>query len=312
MKSIKNLLLLSFLLLSVGLQAVKLPKLSDRNLNIIVANDMGRTGISEQQNIANIMAEVAEENKIAFMAVAGDPIHYRGVQSIDDEEWNLKIESIYTAPSLHAIPWYVISGNHEYNGNVQAILDYSNVSERWNAPARYFSFEQEIGENGQKCLFVFIDTTPLINKYRSDAKYSDAGQQDMDAQLRWLEATLAASDAHWKIVIGHHPVYAGTTKAKSERRDMQRRVNPILTRNNVDLYICGHIHNFQHIRQRRSNVDYVVNSSASRSRKVKKNQRMLFGNPDPGFSVMSIAENKIDFFMQNHERETVYSFSIEK
>ncbi|MDR0541907.1 MAG: metallophosphoesterase, partial [Dysgonamonadaceae bacterium] len=114
-----------------------LPKLPDASLNVIIANDMGKRGISEQKNIAGLLGEVAAQNKIAFLAVAGDPIHDDGVQSVDDSEWNLKIENIYTAPSLYSIPWYVIPGNHEYRGNVQAILDYSQKSERWNAPARY-------------------------------------------------------------------------------------------------------------------------------------------------------------------------------
>ena len=287
-----------------------LPQLSGENFNFMVAGDMGRRGESEQQNIADLMGKMAETGKIRLLAVAGDPIHDDGVKNINDEEWKLKIENIYTAPSLHAIPWYVVSGNHEYNGSVQAILDYSNVSKRWNAPARYFSLEQTIDSTGQKCLLVFIDTSPLIDKYRTEEKYSDAGEQDMDAQLQWIEETLALSDARWKIVIGHHPVYAGTNKTESERTDLQERLNPILVKNDVDVYVCGHIHNFQHIRSEVGNVNYIVNSSASRSRPIEKNQEMLFGNPDPGFSVFSVSANNIEFYAINHTGETVYNYVI--
>lgn len=313
MKHFWKLLLLAVLFTGCQVTAQEqsdLPQLSSENFNFMVASDMGRRGESEQQNIADLMGKIATTEKIRLLAVAGDPIHDKGVKSIDDEEWNLKIENIYTAPSLYTIPWYVISGNHEYNGSIQAILDYSSVSERWNAPARYFSLEQTIDSNGQKCLLVFIDTPPLIDKYRTEEKYSDAGEQDMDAQLQWIEETLVSSDARWKIVIGHHPVYAGTTKAESERTDIQERVNPILTRNNVDLYICGHIHNFQHIQPQDSKVHYVVNSSASQSRPVEKNQKMLFSNPDPGFSVFSVSTDSIKFYMVNHTGETVYNYVI--
>ena len=52
--------------------------------------------------------------------------------------------------------------------------------------------------------------------------------------------------------------------------DMEKRVDSILRKyKNVDMYLCGHIHNFQHIRKNGSNIDYVVNTSGSLSRKVK-------------------------------------------
>ena len=31
----------------------------------------------------------------------------------------------------------------------------------------------------------------------------------------------------------------------------------------VDIYACGHIHNFQHLRVPGSDIDYVVNSAGS-------------------------------------------------
>jgi UDP-2,3-diacylglucosamine pyrophosphatase LpxH len=311
-------LILSLLFVAVSLaqnSQSSLPKLPDSNLNIIVANDMGYRGVSEQQNIANLMGKVAAQNKIAFMAILGDPINDDGVKSVDDEEWNLKIENIYTAPSLYAMPWYVIAGNHEYNGNVQAIIDYSQKSERWNAPARYYSQTRTIAANVE-CLFVFIDTPPLIDKLRTEQTdtgapaYSDAGQQDMNAQLEWLEQLLASSQARWKIVFGHHPVYAETSKSKSERKDMQARVAPILEKYGVTMYVCGHIHNFQHLKPKDSKVEYIVNSSASESREVKPIKSTIFCNPDPGFSIISISADRIEYYMENHEGKVVYDYIL--
>ena len=288
---------------------------SEDSVIFIVASDMGRRGVSEQQNIADLLGHFVEENKIDFLAVAGDPIHNDGVMSVDDEEWNLKIENVYTAPSLHAIPWYVVSGNHEYNGSVQAIMDYSDVSERWNAPARYFSFTRKIGDGDNECLFVFIDTAPLIDRYRNDEGYSDAGEQDMTAQLTWLERELSSSEVRWTIVVGHHPVYAKTTKALSERTDMQQRVGTLLEEYGADIYICGHIHNFQHIHPTGSKVHYIVNSSASQSRPVHDIDQvdgMIFGNPDPGFSVFSMNNNTCKIVFMNHQGESIYNYTIAK
>jgi UDP-2,3-diacylglucosamine pyrophosphatase LpxH len=287
-------------------------KLPESALNFMVASDMGRRGNSEQKNIAALMGKEADYCRISFVAVAGDPIHDDGVKSTSDTEWKDKFENIYTAPSLMNIPWYVVSGNHEYHGSIQAILDYSKLSKRWKAPARYYSIEKTLDAEGNKCLLVFIDTAPLIDKYRSDSSYSDAGKQDMEKQLKWIDSTLIYSNDRWKIVIGHHPVYADTEKEETERTDMQKRVGTIIENRKADAYICGHIHNFQHIKPEGKSVNYIVNSSASESRKVNKTNGTLFCNPDPGFTVCSVTGENFTFLFINQKGETVYKYILTK
>lgn len=287
-------------------------KFPDNALNFMVANDMGRKGVSEQKNIGVLLGKEADFNKISFIAVAGDPIHDNGVKNTDDSEWKDKFENIYTAVSLMNIPWYVVSGNHEYHGSVQAILDYSKISNRWKAPARYYTVEKNLDTKGNKCLFVFIDTAPLIDKYRQEKSYSDAGKQDMNKQLKWLDSTLVSNKDRWKIVIGHHPVYADTQKDEEERADMVKRVGAILENRKADLYICGHIHNFQHLKPAGKTVNYVVNSSASASRKVNKTDGTIFCNPDPGFTVCSVTRENLSFSFINHKGENVYKYILKK
>lgn len=175
---------------------------------------------------------------------------------------------------------------------------------------------------------VFIDTSPLIDKYREDTeKYPDAGRQDMEEQLQWIEKTLASSAEKWKIVIGHHPVYADTPKEESERADMRKRLEPLLDRYGVDMYFCGHIHNFQHIQPADSKVDYLVNTSGSLSRKVKTVEGTKFCNPEAGFTVVSMEDSKLSFYLMNGkgkyctstaeqdntiEKEHIYSLLVRK
>jgi 3',5'-cyclic AMP phosphodiesterase CpdA len=161
-------------------------------------------------------------------------------------------------------------------------------------------------------LFVFIDTAPLIDKYREEKSYSDAGKQDMDKQLKWLDSTLVSSNDKWKIVIGHHPVYADTQKNEIERTDMQKRVGVILENRKADLYICGHIHNFQHIKPMGKTVNYVVNSSACESRKVNNTEGTIFRSPNPGFTVCSVTSESFAFFFVNNKGENVYKYIMQK
>lgn len=255
------------------------------NVKLMIGSDLGRNGYYEQKPIAELMGKIAEAvGPDAFLAL-GDTHHCIGVGSVSDPLWMSNYELIYSHPELQ-VEWCPILGNHEYRGNTQAVIDYSGVSRRWTMPSRYYS--RIFDNDGTRVKVVFIDTTPLINKYhKNTAEYPDAHRQDVAAQLQWLDNELGRDDnADWTIVAGHHPVYAQTPKQNSERADMQTKVDPILRKHKVDMYICGHIHNFQHIRK--NGIDYVVNTSGSLSRPdVSSTDGTVFCDGGPGFSMLT-------------------------
>lgn len=284
----------------------------EKSVNFYVANDLGRNGYYDQKPIAELMGRMAETVGIECVVAAGDVHHFEGVRSTSDPLWMTNYELIYSHPEL-MLPWHPILGNHEYRGNTQAVLDYGQVSRRWVMPGRYYAVEKEVEDGNEKILYVFIDTAPLIDKYRRDTEdYPDAGKQSIAAELEWLESTLAASTAKWKVVMGHHPIYADTDKNDSERTDMQRRVQPLLDKYGVDAYICGHIHNFQHIQAAGSKVQYFVNSSGSLARDVKPIDGTQFCSSDEGFMVLSTADNLMRFFLVNYKGEIIYQYDIKK
>ena len=266
------------------------------DVNLFVANDLGRNGYYQQRPIAELMGNMAEEIGPECVLAVGDVHHFNGVASVDDPLWTSNYELIYAHPEL-MIDWLPVLGNHEYRGNTQAVLDYAQRSRRWLMPARYYSRVYE--NDGTTVRVVMIDTTPLIEKYRNDSiTYPDACKQNNDAQLQWLDATLKAAREDWVIVLGHHPVYAQTSKSDSERADMQRVLLPVLRRyGNVAMYVCGHIHNFQHLRMAGDAIDYVVNSAGSLSRKVKAVEGTQFCSPEAGFSVISANKNSLALYM---------------
>lgn len=275
--------------------------------NIIIANDLGRNGYFDQKPIAKMMGIWAEKADIEFVAAPGDVHHFNGVKSVSDPLWMTNYELIYSDPSL-MLDWFSTLGNHEYRGNTTAVLDYRDVSRRWMIPSRYYSFEREIDKENS-VLFLFTDTTPLINKYRSDSThYPDACKQDYHKQLNYIDSVLTHSKAKWKIVFGHHPVYAETKKNADERKDMQERLDPILRRYNVDFYINGHIHNFQHIKLQDSPVHYFTNSSASLSRNVNKTEGTQFCSGDSGFAILSVSGEKLTIYFINKKGNIIYSF----
>ena len=310
----KKHLLLTIVMLAAQLMAVA--QLTDysifkKQFNVFIANDLGRNGYYDQKPIAELMGQMAEAGADPeFIIATGDVHHFNGVASINDPLWMTNYELIYSHPEL-MIDWHPVLGNHEYRGNTQAVLDYGQVSRRWEMPGRYYTKSYE--DKGMTMRILWIDTTPLISKYRNDKEtYPDACLQNDEVQLAWIDSVLTAATEQWVIVCGHHPIHADTPKEVSEREDMQRRLDPILRKHHVDMYICGHIHNFQHLRVKGSNIDYVVNSAGSLSRKVNPIEGTLFCSPEPGFSILSANKEQLILRMIDKKGNILYELKHTK
>lgn len=309
----KSLLMLMLAVITVAsvAQTSEEWKTLEKPLNFYLANDLGRNGYYDQKSIAELMGRMAENVDIECVIAAGDVHHFEGVRSVNDPLWMTNYELIYNHPEL-MIPWYAILGNHEYRGNPQAVIDYTNISGRWNMPARYYTFVLE--NDGITIRMVMVDTAPLIDKYRKDSqKYPDACKQDINQQLNWIDSVLTSAKEDWVIVVGHHPIFAETGKDDSERLDLQKRLDSVLRKHaNVDMYLCGHIHNFQYIRPKDSKIDYVVNTSGSLSRKVKPIEGTQFCSDESGFSLITADKKELKLHMINKTGKVIYTVKRNK
>jgi hypothetical protein len=280
-------------------------------INLFWCNDMGRNGYYDQKTIAEMMGVMAETVKPEAIIAAGDVHHFNGVASVNDPLWMTNYELIYSHPELMEA-WYPILGNHEYRGNTQAVLDYTHISRRWMMPARYYT--KVFTSKECTVRIVFLDTTPLIDKYRNDSiTYPDAHKQDREAQLQWLDGILKNAHEDWIICIGHHPVYAQTAKEEDERGDMQKYLLPVLQRyHNVAVYGCGHIHNFQYIKMPGDAIDFWVNSAAALSRKVKPATGTVWCNSSTGFSVISANKKNLTISAIDKKGNILYQLAKTK
>ncbi|SFG31205.1 metallophosphoesterase [Prevotella sp. KH2C16] len=309
MKKIQLILIAFTVFLSIGGIHAQTPaewKRMKGDLTFYMVNDNGRNGYYDQKPIAEMMGTMGETVKPECMVAVGDVHHFNGVVSVNDPLWLTNYELVYSHPEL-MLDWFPVLGNHEYRGNTQACLDYSQVSRRWVMPARYYT--RVLEDNGVSVRIVMLDTPPMIEKYRRDrTTYPDAYKQDYKAQLVWLDSVLTNANEDWVVCFGHHPIYAETPKSQSERTDLQNRLLPVLKKHkNVAMYACGHIHNFQHIRMKDDPIDYVVNSSASLSRKVHPIEGTVFCSPESGFSVFSASKTALVMYMINKEGKILHT-----
>jgi acid phosphatase len=277
-------------------------------LKFILVGDWGRGGHDEQRAVAVQMGKTAAEIDSPFIVSVGDNFYENGVSGVDDPQWQTSFEQIYTAESLQR-PWKVILGNHDYRGNVQAQLDYSAHSKRWQLPARYYAVRETLPDGGTADFF-YLDTSPFIKKYIGSK--TDISGQDTDAQLAWLDKALGDSNATWKIVIGHHPVYTALAAEAGyeshDQPDLIARLNPLLVKHEIPIYICGHDHCLQAVKM--GGITYVVTGAGSQTYTPNPPIRGGFASGSHGFMTVQLDSAKLHYALIDMNGKTLYAETI--
>ncbi len=287
-----------------------LPTLWAAGPKFLVVSDLGAFGGADQKKVAAAIGDAAYELGPNAIINLGDTFHFWGVQSTDDPGWNSNFEDIYTSPSLHNL-WYCALGNHDYQGNTQALIDYTNKSRRWNLPARYYTKKFKRGDTTVE--FIFIDTTPLLRRALTQPEiYPDASLQDNDAQMAWLRQALADADADWVVVAAHHPVYSSRPDNALQRADVSSFLEGILADRRPDIYLAGDVHCFEHTQRPGDSTDYVTCTSGSQAYPVEPGSNVVFADGSSGFMTMSFDKEQMTFTMLDSDGNILYEYSKTK
>ena len=273
-------------------------------LHFLVVGDWGRKGTPGQRAVAEGMTRIAKQYESRFVVTTGDNFYEHGVSSLRDAHWRESFEDVYTSPALQ-IPWYVVLGNHDYQGSIQAQLDYGAYNPRWRLPARYHAVEYAIDDTAT-VLLVFLDTSPFVTRYQAASLTSMTSLQgqETEAQLAWLEAALAASNASCKLVFGHHPIYSASP-FHGDTLELQQHLLPLLRAYDVQAYICGHEHDLQHLVA--DGVDYIVCGAGSEWRATGWRANSRCSVSTLGFSAVSLTSDSFRVDLYNGEGRRLYS-----
>ena len=272
----------------------------DKKFNFYVANDLGRNGYYDQKPIAELMGQMAEEVGPEFVLATGDVHHFEGVRSVNDPLWMTNYELIYSHPEL-MIDWFPLLGNHEYRGNTQAVLDYSNISRRWTMPARYYTKTFE--DNGATIRILWVDTAPMIDKYRNESETYPAA-----CHAYVLEVVDVPADVHIHLVLAqdgietclHIRTFALVLRGFGIDGMVSGNDNPVLFGGS------------QHVRVAGSDIDYITNSAGSLARKVKPIEGTVFCSPEPGFSIVSASKKTLELRMIDKKGNVLHTVTRSK
>ncbi|MGD1089379.1 MAG: tartrate-resistant acid phosphatase type 5 family protein [Verrucomicrobiota bacterium] len=291
--------------LSAGLLAETTPPASANGLNFLVFGDWGRQGEQDQVEVAAQMAKASKNLNPKFIISVGDNFYENGVTSVDDPHWQKSFEEVYYDPALQ-VPWYCILGNHDYHSNCDAQIAYGKINPRWKMPARYYVASQPI-DAATTVDFFYLDTTPMLHSYRNDKNaVANAATQDVAEQLDWFKAALAASQAQWKIVIGHHPIYSGG--GHGDTPELIENILPLLHQYKVQAYFNGHDHDLQHLLA--GEVNLFDSGAGSQHTPTFYTKRSKFAKSCSGFTTVSLQPDRMDLRMINIHGTQVYATTV--
>ncbi len=285
-------------------------------VRFVALGDTGE-GSEAQYAIGQAIAELCTVKGCDFGMLLGDNFYDSGVTSVDDPQFQDKFELPYEDIDF---PIYVVLGNHDYGGagigvdfntkKSQYQVDYTQKSQIWKMPAKYYSFKQEHAE------FWGLDTNQIM---------TDPINGDSDKQVAWLLAGVTASQATWKIGFGHHPYISnGDHGNAGDYENLEGIPFPFVTGSKVkeamdtavcgkiDVFLSGHDHNLQWL-EPKCGTEWIVSGAGSKAEPTPGTNPAYFTIADTeGFMWVELKDDSFTGIFYDQTGKELFSKTITK
>lgn len=230
-------------------------------LRFISVADTG-TGASGQYAVAEAMTRYHSLNPFDLAILAGDNIYTNG----EFEKIGAVFEKPYQKLLQQGVKFHACLGNHDIrteNGDRQ--VGYPG----FNMQGRYYTFRRD------RVQFFVLDTNH---------------NADWKNQLFWLEKELSRSDAPWKIVVGHHQVYASGVYGLNQ--PFIETLTPLFKQYKVQLYINGHEHHYERTRSI-NGTTYLICGGGAGTRPVNRSEWTEYSASRLSFAAFEVYPDQI-------------------
>jgi hypothetical protein len=243
---------------SAGLSTVTGPS-AEEAIRFIVFGDSGK-GDTCQHELGRMMVAHHWDQFFDMALMLGDNIYPDG----NPADLEAKFERPYAELLRRGVSFHAALGNHDIRRGREAQMNYP----KFNMGGRgYYSFSR--GEGLAE--FFAIDST------RFDIQ-----------QRHWLEESLQASQARWKIAYFHHPLYCSADRHGSDL-DLRAQIEPLLVKYGVDVAFSGHDHVYERTKPQQG-IQYFISGAGSKPRRgdLERDTPFFAAGNDQISSFMSI------------------------
>jgi hypothetical protein len=146
-----------------------------------------------------------------------------------------------------------------------------------------------------------------------DEVLAGSGTPDYPTQLDWLRRSLSESDARWKIVFGHQPLYSHNPWRGASPNFIER-LEPILVENGVDLYLAGHDHFLDMMKPIRG-IHHVTSGGGSgddEPYEFEQTDESYYVATGGGFTLFRVTRDELVIEFVDLEGVTQYTHVLEK
>ncbi|MBD2497353.1 metallophosphoesterase [Nostoc sp. FACHB-280] len=239
------------------------PTKKDLLLRFVSVADTG-TGAKGQYAVAEAMNFYHKQNPYNLVVLAGDNIYNNG----EIEKINAVFERPYQPLLKKGVKFYACLGNHDIrtaNGEPQLKYPGFNMQGK-----RYYTFRRN------QVQFFALDTN---------------SNADWKKQLPWLEQELSRSDAPWKVVFGHHPVYASGVYGNNP--GFIKVFTPLFQKYGVQLYINGHEHHYERTKSI-NGTTYLITGGGAGTRPVGRSEWTEYSASSLSFAAYEVYADRIE------------------
>ena len=227
-------------------------------ISLIAIGDWGGDSDTQPTTAAQIaasagMSRVAQSISAKGILLLGDNFYTEGVETETSSRFNATFEQVYPSTSFQNLPFYVIAGNHDHRGNVQAQIQYHDESLRWHFPKLYYTLKFNFTSSTgilRTIDLVMLDTVSLVGGCDGEdvpgCYFVLSTEEAIEAenQWDWLNQEMNSSTADFLWVAGHYPVYSAGSDGTTPQ--LVSRLLPMLKSYGAH-YISGHDHMHEHI-----------------------------------------------------------------
>jgi calcineurin-like phosphoesterase family protein len=237
-------------------------------IRFAVIGDWG-TGDRDGVGTARQLISAHQRTPYDFVLAVGDNIYPNG----SGRYFAKNFEQPFADLLKDKIKFYAVLGNHDVDAGRQDQRDYPLFNM---GGQQYY----KIARGNGLAEFFMLDST------------------DFDStQTTWLENSLRASRAKWKIAVFHHPIYSSGKKHGSAV-GLRKQLEPIFTHYGVNVGFSGHDHIYERTTPQQG-IQYFVSGAGGKVRRGDIDKGSGFSaasfDEDNHFMVIELEEKQVSF-----------------